>query len=100
VGDGGTALGCSGGNVNFAKGLWAIVQGDPIWMKRINGWLTILFIIMIPISVWTGWIYSVAYVSALSLWALVSGHLAAFQAARVEIKQDEMEQERKDEQNS
>jgi hypothetical protein len=30
---------------------------------------------------------SVAYVSALSLWALVSGHWSAWQAARVEVQQ-------------
>jgi hypothetical protein len=30
----------------------------------------------------------VVYVSALSLWALVSGHWAAWQAARVEVAQD------------
>jgi hypothetical protein len=30
---------------------------------------------------------SVAYVSALSLWALVSGHWATWQAARVEVTQ-------------
>lgn len=30
---------------------------------------------------------SVVYVSALSLWALVSGHWSAWQAARVEVEQ-------------
>ena len=30
---------------------------------------------------------SVVYVSALSLWALVSGHWSAWQAARVEVAQ-------------
>jgi hypothetical protein len=30
---------------------------------------------------------SVSYVSALSLWALVSGHWATWQAARVEVTQ-------------
>jgi hypothetical protein len=44
---------------------------------------------MIPISIATGWINSVAYVASLSLWALVSGHWSAWQAARVEVKQDE-----------
>ena len=44
---------------------------------------------MIPISLLTGWISSVTYVAALSLWALVSGHWSAWQAARVEVKQDE-----------
>jgi hypothetical protein len=71
------------------KSLWAMVQGDPVFMRRINGWLTIGWIIMIPVSILTGWISSVEYVSALSLWALVSGHWAAWQAARVEVKQDE-----------
>ena len=34
-----------------------------------------------------GWLKSVVYVSALSLWALVSGHWSAWQAARVEVEQ-------------
>lgn len=71
------------------KSLWAAVQGDPVFMRRVNGWLAVFWIIMIPISVYTGWINSTAYVSALSLWALVSGHWSAWQAARVEVKQDE-----------
>lgn len=74
---------------SLVKSLWASVQGDPILMRRINGWLTIFWIFMIPVSVVTGWISSVQYVSALSLWALVSGHWSAWQAARVEVKQDE-----------
>jgi hypothetical protein len=56
-------------------------------MRRVNGWLTIFWIVMIPVSVVTGWLSSVVYVSALSLWALVSGHWAAWQAARVEVEQ-------------
>jgi hypothetical protein len=43
---------------------------------------------MIPVSIVMGWLTSVAYVSALSLWALVSGHWAAWQAARVEVNQE------------
>jgi len=43
---------------------------------------------MIPISLATGWVKSVVYVSALSLWALVSGHWSAWQAARVEVNQE------------
>jgi hypothetical protein len=69
------------------KSLWASVQGDPVFMRRVNGWLTIFWIVMIPVSVVTGWLSSVVYVSALSLWALVSGHWAAWQAARVEVEQ-------------
>jgi hypothetical protein len=58
-------------------------------MRRVNGWLAIFWIAMIPLSLVTGWVKSVVYVSALSLWALVSGHWSAWQAARVEVAQDE-----------
>ncbi len=56
------------------KSLWASVQGDPVLMRRLNGWFTIFWIAMIPVSIVTGWINSVTYVAVLSLWALVSGH--------------------------
>ena len=75
--------------MNTAKSLWASVQGDPVFMRRINGWLTLFWVAMIPISYAMGWLSSVVYVSALSLWALVSGHWAAWQAARVEVAQQE-----------
>ncbi len=71
------------------KSLWAMVQGDPVFMRRVNGWLAVFWIVMIPISLWMGWLNSVVYVSALSLWALVSGHWSAWQAARVEVQQQE-----------
>lgn len=73
----------------MVKTLWASIQGDPVFMRRVNGWLAVAWLVMIPISVVTGWVTSVTYVSALSLWALVSGHWSAWQAARVEVKQDE-----------
>ena len=60
---------------------------SPHLMKKLNGWFTIFWIIMIPVSIFTGWISSVQYVSALSLWALVSGHWSAWEAARVEVHQ-------------
>jgi hypothetical protein len=65
-------------------------------MRRVNGWLTVFWIVMIPVSIATGWISSVTYVAALSLWALVSGHWSAWQAARVEVNQD-MEAKQRDE---
>ncbi|NYG06652.1 preprotein translocase subunit SecG [Phycicoccus badiiscoriae] len=71
------------------KSIWAMVQGDPVFMRRVNGWLAVFWIVMIPISLMMGWLNSVVYVSALSLWALVSGHWSAWQAARVEVKQQE-----------
>jgi hypothetical protein len=72
---------------SVTSSLWASVQGDPVFMRRVNGWLTIFWLVMIPISLATGWVKSVVYISALSLWALVSGHWSAWQAARVEVAQ-------------
>ncbi len=69
------------------KSLWASVQGDPVFVRRVNGWFTIFWILMIPVSIVLGLLSSVAYVSALSLWALASGHWSASQAARVEVEQ-------------
>jgi hypothetical protein len=68
---------------------WECVQRDPVFMRRVNGWLTVFWIVMIPISVATGWVNSVTYISALSLWALVAGHWSAWQAARVEEFEEE-----------
>ena len=79
------------------RSLWAMVQGDPVFMRRVNGWLTMFWIAMIPVSYLASWLNSVVYVSALSLWALVSGHWAAWQAARVEVAQDRELQKQRDE---
>jgi hypothetical protein len=83
--------------VGVMKSLWASVQGDPVFMRRVNGWLAIFWLAMIPVSYAAGWLSSVTYVSALSLWALVSGHWSAWQAARVEVNQEVEAKARADE---
>ena len=83
--------------MSVLKSLWTSVQGDPVFMRRVNGWLTIFWIVMIPVSLVTHWVTSVVYVSALSLWALVSGHWSAWQAARVEVEQQREAQAREQE---
>jgi len=67
---------------------WVRALSSAVLMRRVNGWFTIFWIAMIPVSVLTGWINSVTYVAILSLWALVSGHWSAWQAARTEVKQE------------
>ena len=76
---------------SVVRSVWASVQGDATFMRRLNGWLTWFWILMIPVSIITGWVRSVTYVSALSLWALVSGHWSTWQAARVEVAQQQTE---------
>jgi hypothetical protein len=78
--------------VTAIKSLWVAVQGDPTLMRRVNGWLTLFWVAMIPVSLVAGWLSSVVYVSALSLWALVSGHWSTWQAARVEVNQQRPEE--------
>jgi hypothetical protein len=81
--------------MTVARSLSALVQGDPRFMRAVNGWFTMFWIAMIPVSLAFGWLNSIVYVSALSLWALVSGHWAAWQAARVEVAQErELRRER------
>jgi hypothetical protein len=65
--------------MSVIKGEWAAIQEDPVFMRRVNGRLTVFWM--------TGWINSVAYVASLSLWALVSGHGPGSQAGRVEVEQ-------------
>ena len=80
--------------MGVVKSLWASVQGDPVFMRRLNGWLAIFWVAMIPVSIATGWVRSITYVSALSIWALVSGHWSTWQAARVEVTQQREADER------
>ena len=69
--------------------LWHAIHSDPVFMRRVNGWLTLFWVAMIPVSYELGWLKSVVYVSALSLWALVAGHWSTWQAARVEVEQQQ-----------
>jgi len=57
---------------SVASSIWTSVQGDPVFMRRVNGWFTLFWLGMIPVSYELGWLNSVVYVSALSLWALVT----------------------------
>jgi hypothetical protein len=36
--------------VGPVKSLWAMVQGDPVFVRRVNGWLTIVWVVLIPVS--------------------------------------------------
>jgi hypothetical protein len=76
--------------------IWQSIQGDPVFMRRVNGWFTVFWIAMIPVSYELGWLKSVVYVSALSLWALVAGHWSTWQAARVEVAQQKETQKLED----
>jgi hypothetical protein len=59
-------------------------------LRHVHGWLTIAWLVIIPLSIATGWLYSLAFISAISIYANVAGHFSAWQAARAEEQaQDE-----------
>lgn len=69
------------------KSIWASVE-DPSTFRKINGWLTILwFLAAIPICIFMS--NSVPFLVFISVYAVVTGHLATWQAARVEVRQEE-----------
>lgn len=61
----------------------------PAWQKRIHGWMTVWWIVLIPLSHFTGWVESNTFISDLSMVALVLGSVSSWQASRVEVKQDD-----------
>jgi hypothetical protein len=70
------------------RAFWKKLQKEPVYMRRAQGWLTLLWVAMIPLSLLTGWVRSVTFVSALSLWALVASH-GAWAASSLECRQAE-----------
>ena len=78
--------------------LWASVQGDPIFMRKLNGWLTMFWVLNFPVVIgiyylvpetWKG--ISILYLALVSIYANVAGHLAAWQASRIEVLQNKQD---------
>jgi hypothetical protein len=63
-------------------------ENNPALMKRVQGWLTLFWLVMIPVSAVTGLVRSVSYISYLSLIALVLSQGAWWAAASVEARQE------------
>lgn len=59
-----------------------------LFWKRFNLFLTCFWIALVPIAIIFGWINSTAFVSALSLVALILASQSSWQASRVEHKAD------------
>lgn len=48
--------------------------------RSTNASLTVVWALMVPISLATGWVYSVAFVSLASIYANAATHLAGWRA--------------------
>jgi hypothetical protein len=61
----------------------------PQVQRSAHGVAALAWLALIPIALVFGWLESVVFVSAISLYANVVGHFSAWQAARVEAHQAE-----------
>jgi len=57
---------------------------------KLNLVLTLAWLLVIPLWYLTSLRDSVAFVGAISIYANVAGHFSAYQAARTELKQDQL----------
>ena len=77
--------------MNVLKTLWASVEGDPTFMRRLHGWLTLIwFVAAFPIMYF--WSENLKFLVFVSVYAVVTGHWSSWQASRVEEKQDQAQQ--------
>jgi hypothetical protein len=74
--------------LNVARSLWASIQGDPAYMRKLHGYLTVLwFVAAFPIMFY--WSENIKFLVFVSVYAVVTGHWSSWQAARVEEKQEQ-----------
>lgn len=62
---------------------------DPCFMRKVMAWLTVAFIVLIPVAHVTGMVKSIIFVNDLSLIALVLSAGAWWAAASGEARQIE-----------
>lgn len=80
--------------MNVARSLWSSIQGDPVFMRKVNGHLTLHWLCHFPVVIFIYFVFpetwekvSILYLALVSIYANVAGHLAAWQASRVEVQQ-------------
>lgn len=68
---------------------------DPVWMRKVNGWLTVFWLwnfppvitlyVVLGDTVFTR--FCLLYLALVSIWANVAGHWSGWISGRVEVKQ-------------
>ena len=62
--------------------------GRPEFLRAFHAWATVVWVaLIVPSVLW--WRESILWVIVMSCWANVAGHFSAWQASRVEVRQDE-----------
>ncbi len=67
--------------------------GRPEFLRFFHGVMTLLWAVLIPITVFTGLKGSIVWIALMSVWANFVGHFSSWQAARVEVRQEEIVEE-------
>lgn len=69
------------------RSFFASLLSDPTRFRKINGWLTLFWLFAaFPIVIFLA--NSVPFLVFVSVYAVVTGHLSTWQAARVEERQE------------
>jgi hypothetical protein len=72
--------------MNTARKLWELFTDNPRAMQKFNGWATVIwFVAAFPICIFLS--SSVPFLVFVSVYAVVTGHLSSWQAARTEVAQ-------------
>ncbi len=53
-------------------------------LRHFHAALTVLWFVMVPVAIATGWIGSIAFIAACSIYANAAAHFGAWQGARAE----------------
>ena len=67
--------------------------GRPAFLRGFHGWMTLGWGALVPITILTNLKTSITWIALMSVWANFVGHFSSWQAARVEVKQDELIEE-------
>lgn len=62
--------------------------GKPETLRAVHGYAAVFWLAMAPVSMLTSLSASVRYLTGLSVYAIITGHWASWQASRVEVRQD------------
>jgi hypothetical protein len=73
---------------DHALTFWDKFQNDPVFMRKLNGWLALIWLAAaLPICIFLA--SSVPFLVFVSVYAVVTGHWSTWQSARVEVRQSE-----------
>jgi len=74
-----------------AKDVWSKISekfGDPTFLRKFHGVAVFVWIVLIPPTLIL-WPESITWLALMSIWANIAAHWSAWQASRVEVKEDE-----------